>query len=407
MPQVFSRLVLLSIFIVFLQWLKTKNNYLYIPLVLLASSLFGFKVYYGLYFITGLGFFTLYYLITQYRDLYQKQKNIFSSLKKTITNNKYLLISWIAIAILSAAIFLPNNKNAGGLQLEPLAWPKIFLSSENFNYKDWWLRMQVYEEAKNIRNITIFNTIAVLITLVSVYGVRLFGFFPNKNSSENFPKEFLWFLIPTNIIFVIIGFTYFQVSISGGLNIYNFLITPVLAFNMFLAFYVSNNKHALVRATLIALIVAFCIPRSFLQLQEYFNSYYSQRPSQVVSHDELELFSYLKQKDSTAVIQGDIRNEYENIAPYISFFADKSTYIGGIRLLETHNVHTKERQKQVQDMYDSNDVNFIAQTMKELNIQYLYVTHQGFADKFLEASAANSPLIVEKQNTAGVVVSAK
>jgi hypothetical protein len=117
-------------------------------------------VYYGLYVVTGLGFLSLYHLVTFYRQL--KDKNIFSNLITAVTKNRYLFITWITFAILAALIFLPNNKNAGGLQLEPLAWPKIFLSSENFNYKDWWLRMQVYEEANNIRNISIFN-LAILI----------------------------------------------------------------------------------------------------------------------------------------------------------------------------------------------------------------------------------------------------
>src|SRR5690606_35438369 len=150
------RMIFIASLLFFLEWERSKNNFSFMAMILTAASLFGFKIYYGLYFVIGFGFYSLYKL----------SKTIFSSFSQSIIQNKQLIIGWIVLIALTAAIYIPTNKSAGGLLYEPLAWPKVFLSANHLNYRDWWLRMQVYEEANNIRNIVIYNAVAILITLV-------------------------------------------------------------------------------------------------------------------------------------------------------------------------------------------------------------------------------------------------
>lgn len=402
MPQMFSRLVLLGILLAFLQWLKTNSWKSIALLTFLAASLFGFKIYYGIYFVMGYGFYSLYIFISEIWKCIKDKISVAS----IFTRNTSLLVSWIVLLVAGAAIFLPNNSGTGGLQVEPLAWPKVFLSDQNFNYKDWWLRMQVYEEAKNYRNIGIYNSIAVIITLISVYGIRLLGIFPSKNTLRSLPRELLWFLLPTNIIFIIIGFVFFQVSISGGLNIYNFLITPILAFNLFTAFAITKVNDLTTKIFLVIIVGALCLPRTAIQLHEFYETYYSRHPSVVVSHDELALLTYLKTL-GPGVVQADNHNQYESTAPYVSFFSDKSTFLGGDKLLETHSIDTKARKRIVDDIFNANSAKDVAALMKANNIRYLYITDSMYADNFINAAVNQSPLIIEKQNEAGMIISVK
>lgn len=386
MPQVFSRMIFIASVLCFLNWDKTKNNFSLTAMTLMASSLFGFKIYYGFYFVLGFAFYTLF----------QLRKNIFK--------NPQLIAAWLALTILTAAIYLPTNKAAGGLLYEPLAWPKVFLSNSHFDYRDWWLRMQVYEEADNYRNITIYNAIAILITLVSIYGSRMVGFLPSKQHFSNFPVALLLFFIPANLIFIIVGFSFFQAS--GGLNIYNFLIVPIFSFTVFAAFSLSSIKDVTYKVVALTLVLGLCLPRTILQLNEYFQTYYSQRPTEVVSNDEIELLNYLKaESPRDAVIQADPWNEYEKITPYTSYFSGRSAYLGGKTLLATHSLSVTEREQQVNDLFKDSDVERMSAMMKQLGIQYLFITDFAI-NKQLKESINSSPdfLTVVKSNDGGSLV---
>src|SRR5690606_15617937 len=119
----------------------------------------GFKVYFGLFALLGLGIVTLVRFV-----------------KKGWNASKQ---EWLVLgisAVLAAAVFLPVNQQSGGLFFAPFEWPKLMLNFDKLNWSEWWLRMQVYEAHQNTRAIAFMLLLATAIFYVAVYGTRLIGF---------------------------------------------------------------------------------------------------------------------------------------------------------------------------------------------------------------------------------------
>jgi hypothetical protein len=136
--------------------------------------------------------------------------------------------------------------------------------------------MQVYQEAGNIRNITIFSGIAIAIALVSIYGTRLVGLFPSASTRKKLPVELLIFFIPVNFIFIFLGL--FTMQESGGLNTFNFFIVPIVSLNIFAALSIASlPKKSLTGAIL--LLIVFTLPRSIQKFSEIIQSYQGQKTS--------------------------------------------------------------------------------------------------------------------------------
>ncbi|PJE63790.1 hypothetical protein COU89_01425 [Candidatus Roizmanbacteria bacterium CG10_big_fil_rev_8_21_14_0_10_45_7] len=406
MPQVFGRLLLIVNLLFLTQWLKNRQAILLFIIAGLGASMVGFKIYYGIYFTIGFGFLSLFLVWQQLVVEWSQNQSWLNRIFKTFTSQQSVLLSWLLLIFLATIIYLPANRSAGGLLFVPLAWTKVFFSPDHYDYRDWWLRMQVYEAAHSLKNMTIYNTIAVAITLISVYGIRLLGLLPTKNIFHKLPTALLFFLIPTNFIFIIIGMLFFQSS--GGLNIYNFLITPILSMIIFSSIIIGEVKDRFYKIILILLIVIFSLPRSIIQLKQYYSEFYSQHPTELISTDELELLTFIKNNvPPQAVIQADSRNQYDQLTPYVAFFADRPTYLGGQALLSTRNLDIAVRSNIVEQLFNQSDLTKIANQMREHQISYLYVTNSILLEKFLPLQKIDqtpSSLTILKQNKAGAVI---
>lgn len=195
---------------------------------------------------------------------------------------------------------------------------------------------------------------------------------------------------------------------SGGLNIYNFLITPILSMIIFSSIIIGEVKDRFYKIILILLIVIFSLPRSIIQLKQYYSEFYSQHPTELISTDELELLTFIKNNvPPQAVIQADSRNQYDQLTPYVAFFADRPTYLGGQALLSTRNLDIAVRSNIVEQLFNQSDLTKIANQMREHQISYLYVTNSILLEKFLPLQKIDqtpSSLTILKQNKAGAVI---
>ncbi|MDQ5951193.1 MAG: hypothetical protein QG639_470 [Patescibacteria group bacterium] len=402
MPQVFSRIVLLAILLLFLAWTQSRQTKALLLMAALAASLFGFKVYYGLYIAIGLGFVGLY-LIVSHINAYRKKTNNWLEIGSSFfKKNSGITLSFLLFAILAAAIFFPTNGNSGGLFYEPLAWSKKFLSVENFNYQDWFLRMQVYEQAGNSRNIIAYNSLAVSITLLAIYGARLLGFTPFGKGVKSFPTEFLWLLIPANSIFMLIGFLFLQTT--GGFNIYNFLITPILSFIIFASLSISEMKNHLLKFALLFIVVVLNTPRSYFQFTEYAQRYSLQKPDYVVSAKELELLNQLSRLEK-GTVQADTGNNYEHSTPYVSFFSNQQTHLGGENLIKMEAQLIENRRNEMMDLFSSPNDQEVSKKMSQNHIDYLYITSPEYVDKFTQLMVNSTTLEIVAKNEKGMVIS--
>lgn len=367
-PQVYARFVFFGVLFLLTQWWKKQSVKTGILLTILIASLFGFKVYYALYAVLGfcfvVGLQTVFELIKNLR-----KRTDFSAIAKTIQHSKTALLLILFLAFISLLIYVPVNKAAGGLTYSFFEWPHLLLSAVNIDYIDWFLRMQVYEAYGNTRNIIIFNLWAVFLTFVAVYGTRMIGMIPLfKTKNQHFRTLFLFF-IPTNILFILLGLLTLQTS--GGLNIFNFLIVPIFAFNLFAAFSLSQLPNKVFVPVFIVFAI-LTIPRSVLQLTQFFERYSKQQADAVITTDELEAYNFLRNQ-SDAVVQTSLENHYNYQTPYLAFMSNQSTYIGGISMLESHNQPTEEREAEIKMALSQTDSNQKADLLRKLGITYFVI----------------------------------
>ncbi len=367
-PQVYARFVFMGALFLLAQWWKNRSFKTGLLLVTLIASLFGFKIYYALYAVFGFCFVIgIETLIELFNNL--KKKSVGLALTTTLKKSQNSILLVGILAVISLFIYLPVNKAAGGLTYSYFEWPRLLLSAVNIDYIDWFLRMQVYEAYGNTRNIIIFNLWAIFLTFVAVYGTRMFGLLPLFKTKNDHMKKMFLFFIPTNILFILLGL--FTLQTSGGLNIFNFLIVPVFSLNLFVAISLSQLKTKLFIPVFIIFAV-LTVPRSFLQLQLFYERYSTAHADNVLSYDELEAFNFLK-KQENAVVQASMENFYNYQTPYIAFMSGQPTYISGVSMLESHNQPTKERIAEIKDALSQSDLNLKADMLRKLGITHFIV----------------------------------
>jgi len=367
MPQVFGRLVFVGSLLLLLEWWKQRRWSLGIVTVALIASLFGFKIYYALYAVGGFCSVIAFESLRTF-SAYARKNPLHLAVRYTVQHQwqSYLMVALLAVA--SLVIFLPANSGAGGLVYAFFEWPHVLLSVNNINYQDWFLRMQVYEAAGNTRNILIMNGFAVFLTFIAVYGTRMLGLVPLfRAKNEDWVRLFAFFL-PVNLVFLLLGLLTLQVS--GGMNIFNFLIVPIFSFILFTAFSVSQLPTKVFLPVFIVLIVT-SLPRSGHQLLSTWQRYSVQQTDFLISNQQLEAFSFAsKALPMNAVVQALPSDDYNTLSPYLPFFTERSSYLAGIEMLRSHNQPTEERLENLKQALAAT-----TSAQRNLQLQELDITH--------------------------------
>lgn len=394
-PQMVARTVFLSAFLLLWDWWHTKKVIIGILAGVLIATLFGFKIYYGLYAVTGLGSLLVgEALITFFTTL--RKHSLATGVWKTLIQQWCSVMVVGVIGLLALSIYLPVNKGAGGLFYSPLEWPRLLLSADNIDFRDWALRMQVYEAYGNTRNLIIFNAIAVVMTFVAVYGTRMLGFLPWSFSFSTSQRKIWFFFVPANLIFLLLGL--FTLQTSGGLNVFNFLIVPILSFNIFSAFTLSRLPVKILLPILLG-FMALSLPRSVFQLKHFYLRYAEHSPDLALNNDQLAAFEYIKtMTPNDSVVQAPPSNSHDLLTPYVAYFGHRPSYLAGISMLESHNQPTKERQKQLQSAFGLSTFSDKRDALRALGIKYLY-----FSPKEYQVSGFTQEDIVY-QNPSAVIV---
>lgn len=358
MPHIFGKLIFLAALITLHKWLETRQKNWGIITVLLCSSLFGFKIYFGIYFAIGL---VSLFIGRLFYESYKK--------KRIILDGQFLLLL-ILFFILSLAIFLPHNFGAGGFVFVYLEWPRSLLGAGSIDWREWWLRRQVYEAAHNVRNLAILDGLAIIIALASIYGTRVLGFFVSKRLLKFLGFEKVFLLIPPLIVFHILGF--FTIQSSGGVNVYNFFSVSAVILSLFAAYFLSRIKKNLIGVILIVLFIGLTIPRSIYEVSNNVLKYVSSDYA-LISNDQLNAFKFLRNTNDALIVQASPNNSLDDSTPYVSFFSGKDSYIAGSGLLKTHNVKTAERRNDLEMIFKSSNIIDFSSQLKQKNISYVYL----------------------------------
>lgn len=399
MPHAAAKMIFITSLIAFYYWIKSNDKRWGLLTVFLFASLIGFKVYFGLFVAIGLGLIVAGKIIT---SLFINTKKKYS-MKTAFAQNISPLLLFILFLIISGAIYFPSNAGAGGLDWYPLEWPKIFLGENNLNARDWFLRMQVYEAAGNIRNIVILDVIAIIVGLICIQGTRLIGLIPTKKLAKVLGWEHVVFFVPGIILFHVLGL--FTLQRSGSFNVFNFFVVAGVVMSFFSAYicYDLTLKKKWFTRGLVLMIVLLTIPRAVYEVNTIITSL-SNHSQMVLPKDELQALHFVQQKTpKNAIIQSHRNNALDKRTTYVSYFSDRATYLSGIDMISSHGQEIQMLEKEMDILFATDDVDLFVKRLKKNNISYLYLQKTPLQNvaisfdpaKFIKLFENNSVIIYE------------
>lgn len=352
-PRAFSIVILLGALCLFLIWIKRKDLYSGFLVALLLGSLIGFKVYTGIFALSGLAAIGAYYLFK--KDYKMILPPLFS-------------------AAMSGTYFFQVNKDAGGLHANG------FWRFENFmQHKDLAISKLDYLRLAQLQEGRIFEVVMLEILFIAIYFFFLFGtvniaFLQNRKSLKLFPKELHLFLIPALVVSLVVGSFFYQET--GGANTVQFLITAFIMSSIYVAlslyFWLKNSPRILGQA-LIILILLLTLPRG---LYEVFNnfSYLAKNQGQKIESRELAALSYLRaETDDNAVFLVEPWMTEDQPFMYVTFLANRPSYLVGAGVLRDHGQDTRRREDVVKRIFTQNDPKIVKELLRENQIEYIYL----------------------------------
>ena len=359
MPHMVAKLIFIISLIVFYRWIKNNKISWGIVSSVLFAVLFGFKVYFGIF--AGVGF--TFYIVGS--AIYH------SFLNRKITINPQVIFGYILFLILALVIFLPNNYGAGGFVYVYLEWPRSLLGVGSIDWRDWWLRRQVYEAAHNYRNLFVLDMLSVIIAFMSIYGTRILGLGVTRGLIKFFGGRKIIFILPALVIFHILGL--FTIQSSGGVNVFNFFSVSSFFLSLFSAYTLSKIHFKKLGIIVIVLFVILTIPRSINDVWQGFLSPFS-KDYRLVTSDELQALQYIERHSKKSdVIQASPNNSWDIETPYVSFFSKRFTYLSGTSLLGTHNIKTESKKNELASIFKSNEIIDFQTKVKQRGITYIYL----------------------------------
>jgi len=366
-PQAWARYFMYIALIFIILWIKSKNYLLLFTSIPIIAALFGFKIYYGIYITLVLFVLQGVYLLNK---IIRKNNNL---------NLRKITLLILLLILLISIIYLPANSNSGGLFWAPLFWPKLLLGASYLDWNEWWLRMQVYEAYRNYKYIISYNFLAIAIFLISFLGTRIIGIIPIKLplTTKVGIKFWEWSLfIPA---YAVVFISLFYLQISGGANIFNFLVVVAAIANIISAFGYEKIRNSMrsniLKHTFVIMIMTLSIIRPLHDAISHIDTTVNNKARFLVDNNELEAFNYIRQNtDKNSVVQAHPNNRTDAWeTPYVAYFSDRSSYLASQGILESHNQKVVLREKEIIDLFATDSISNLPNKMSKLNINYLYL----------------------------------
>lgn len=390
-PQTFAKVLLIFISWWWLTYLsKRKKSTLEIGILAsVAASLFGYKIYFGLYAYLFLAIWLFFSFISVIR-------------KKGIGLSSWLATcGWVAVgALIALAIYLPPNKQAGGLFLAPLAWPKILLGQNNLNWNEWWLRMQVYEEANSWKGMSAIYFSAIIITLIGIAGTRLLGLVSLYRVFATHAARLWWIIhLIASITFFFVGMNFLQVS--GGANTFNFFILSLIVWGWFAGIVMGkiiSQKNRVIYLLFSIVIVLVSIPRPLQEVWLWRKSYFENIGSFELKRTEHDALLALKNLPDGIFISSPIDKHDFFETPYRSFFSQKKSYLSGLGILNSHNQPVADREQFALQLFNAASSKDFGQLLASKNISYAFLSPEAENSLFFQLTEDQSLHIAYKAN---------
>ncbi len=354
-PRAFSIIVFLVGISFLVLWIKKQDLRTGLVMAIVLGSLIGFKVYTGIFALSGLAFLGIYFLLTK----------------------RLSMIPPLIIALLiSAAIYFPVNIGAGGLYFTGLWIFENFAVQPLLGQEHLILAKRIFEDHHNWIRIIITNLTLISMYVISIFGTKLIGVFQSRKSLSIFPLELNIFLLSGIVISTILGFFFQQTS--GGANSFNFLVSIFIIGSMYTAltcYYWLEKINKNFMWLLVILIIVLTAPRAIREWSVNLSQLIKQ-DGFVVDMEQLKAANYLRQNtDVNSLILVDNRGfEMDGGSPYISFLTERQMYLSGKGILDSHGVDTSERYAVAKSVLGGTDNLSIYRSLINSKINYIFMS---------------------------------
>lgn len=365
-PHAFGKFFFFAVSLVFLHWRKTKQERLLGLGLFLSAVSFGIKVYFGIALSLGFG---MVFVVDGIRMLTSTQQwsNKFSTLWPYFWMGTLFLV-------LFALIYLPANRNAGGLSWYPLEWPKLLINPEHFDWTTLNYRIAIASLTHDRIRTSIYDVALVGIGLVAIYGSRAVGFILTRKSLRILGADGVLFWYLPSLLFLGVGMTTLQVS--GGFNVFNFFAVGMCAVVLTLALLVASlfERSRVAALVLGCLLIGVALPRSFFEVGSMMARYETGSDSVEITPSVQDAYAFLRSLSLPhIVIATSLSDPYESKSTYIRAFSGKPVYFSGKYLLETHNQPYQDREAALRSLYGLTDPQAVKAMASELGITHLWI----------------------------------
>ncbi len=353
-PRAFSVIILfIALYLLFhnLKNLTLKSS---IIISILIGTLVGFKVYTGLLALSGLGFLAIYQWVIK-RDL-------------------KILGMFLIACILSLIIFIPVNKNSGGIFLNPIDRARDFITYKPLGLSDWELRFRIYLEHKNYPRLIQYGIMMTVVYFFAQFGVKLIGLIPYKKMLQQLGNEKKVFIYGSMLIMFFIGLFFNQAA--NPAESYNFFIAGALFLTILTSLILSqflDKKSLIFQLIFIVFIAGVTMPRWIYVQINYFPFYTITGSFYGISSDELASFNFLKKTGQNSLILVLNKNNLDRFSPFVATLTNRHMFLSGQRVLRDHNTIDKNRVEVVEKVRNTKEPSAFVNIIKENKIDYVYL----------------------------------
>lgn len=379
MPHVMAKLVFVASLVSLWHWVKEIKWKWGALTMLLTAILFGLKIYFGLYAALGLMVMGIFFVVKLSLSRLKHREGLIG-----IDFVKQLFLCGIIGGILSLTIYLPPNRSSGGLDFYPLEWPKLLLAEANLDWRDWRYKHAVAELEGMTAKIIFYDLEAILITLLTIHGVRILGVFVTRRTGREIGGVWLFYTLVPTFIFTYLGL--YTLQVSGGFNVFNFFATSLVPLTLLSAFFFADLwKIKRLGPALVVLLLTLSLPRIFFETQKILLSYRDKSDVLYISMSEISaLKSIDKIFPQNCMITSTPNNQVDMNTPYVSYFANRFSFMSGQKVLETHNAPINDRFIDFKNVFADNNVNRIESELRVRHVCALYLKNNDELSKYFE-----------------------
>lgn len=367
-PQAFAKFLFLAGFWwCLLAWKKQQSHLLFLAAIIF-SSLFGFKVYFGIFAVLGWSLVLAgQWCVALWQGWKEKRKKVLP----WISTAAYTLFG-----VLSLAVYIPANASAGGLFFVPLAWPKLVISAQYLDWTDWWLRRQVYELHSNLKWLIVLDILVIGVFLVGVFGTRLLGIWAIWEQRKKMIWQSWWFLAPTTLLFIFTGMNFLQTS--GEYNVFNFFVVALLPMSLFLSLWLGQYQGKKWMMFLSFIIIILSVPRPLADFGDLILDTWQGQNIRRVAPSEREMHQWIRENvPPNVILQTHSMHEMDRETPWTPYFSQRSAYVAGTGILLSHNQPVKERSEYVRKALRVYAARSMTSELRSVGIEYLVLEKNG------------------------------